>query len=121
MSAVFADLDGTGAGALTAGGAGLGGGATEEISQPAGGGGKAAMKNRLVRLFMINPLGMRWPGAGMRAALMAESSTVFPRASETVNEAGYNRPDTIRFGTSRRPSEFWRDRPCRRERGREDY
>src|SRR5271156_1102380 len=122
MSAVFADLAGTVAGALTAaGGAGLGLGGAEELSQPAAASAKAAMKNRLIRLFMINPLGMRCAGAGMRVAFMAESSKLFPRASETANEAGCNRPDTIRFGTSRRPSEFWRDRPCHRERGREDY
>ena len=125
MSAVLVDLGGTFAGALTAGGAGLGLEATEELSQPAAASAKAATKNKFALLLMINPLSS-WPlgiwplsigpldllrcECDVRAAIMATNSTLFPKASETESAAECNRRDTIRSGTSRRRSESWRGR-----------
>src|ERR1700677_2184183 len=122
MSPEFVGFAGALGGAVTAGGgAGLGLEATEELSQPAAASAKAAMKNRFALRFMINPFAMRWRGCGTGPKFMADSSMLLPRASEMANAVACNRPDTIRFGTSRRRREFWRGRPCRRGPGRLDY
>src|SRR5580692_8123795 len=122
MSPAFVGFGGARAVEDAAGsGAGCGLEATDELSQPAAASANAATKNRFALLFMVNPLRVRFSGCGTGAALMADSSILFPKASETESAAECNRRDTIRFETSRRQCEFWRGRPCRRAPCRRGY